>query len=950
MSTKKSGKEVLKSKKEAENSIRARKGLQPKKTPIKKKSRDEISDDSEGFDSGDSMKDFVVDSDADEEEMEESEEMESEEEEEEEPKLNNNDSDSDSDGNSNVDSNVDSNSNSNSNASTPQKRPPTSLSPPPSSPIINKKRSKHFPTPKPSSLVDLSSDSPSDFIDLTSDTPPVSKKEILDLTNPRNSTGNAWVKKTKSKKSVLTKKQKDELNNQEFDEDGFAILQKSDSEQDEDDMSSEESDSGEDKNLREAETVLQSVKNLSNEIVLKCSEWTSSSKTVSDGALSLLFGSGSTWIKANDITKYCNNLKLADYQVVGVNWLIMLSRLEFRGGGVNGILGDEMGLGKTVQTIAFLSWFRENGGLADNSKNSTKTSKKSKILEDSDDEETSTQVKKRQNLKPHLIVVPASVLDNWERELEKFAPDFVVVKYHGSLDERRELQWLLKKSSAFSSDNVERLDVVLTSFSYFSSEKADDRNFLRKLNFTYMIIDEAHCLKNPTGARYKNLDRFKTERRILLTGTPVQNNPKELMSLLCFLMPFFKQPKSKGWSDEQGGNDGGARILNYFVELSKVQSGEEEGKKKAYAKLKNLMAPFVLRRKKEIALKQMLPSKTSKLELVPFCPSSKTLYNSILTDHAAHLSGEKKMKENEAKNVFFNLRKAANNPLLLRTRWKEEEDVKYLIKWTMANNYFGTDHSLTDDLVRSQLASMSDFLIHSMCLDIIQDNNSMKDKLERFTLMETDMFVSPKLERLRTMLPKLVKEGHRVLLFSQWTMCMDILECLLNSLGMKFFRLDGSTDIKERQDMIDEFNEDESISVFLLSTRAGGMGINLTAADTVIIHDLDFNPTVDLQAEDRCHRIGQTRPVTVYKLVTEGSVDEKIYEMQERKKLMIGDVLNEGQGNQSNAKKKKEEVQDISMLVAQALNKFIEEKGQTPVKEKEKKGGDILEEIASPEL
>ena len=245
---------------------------------------------------------------------------------------------------------------------------------------------------------------------------------------------------------------------------------------------------------------------------------------------------------------------------------------------------------------------------------------------------------------------------------------------------------------------------------------------------------------------------------------------------------------------------------------------------------------------------------------------------------------------------------------------------------------------------------MSDFLIHSMCLDIIQDNNSMKDKLERFTLMETDMFVSPKLERLRTMLPKLVKEGHRVLLFSQWTMCMDILECLLNSLGMKFFRLDGSTDIKERQDMIDEFNEDESISVFLLSTRAGGMGINLTAADTVIIHDLDFNPTVDLQAEDRCHRIGQTRPVTVYKLVTEGSVDEKIYEMQERKKLMIGDVLNEGQGNQSNAKKKKEEVQDISMLVAQALNKFIEEKGQTPVKEKEKKGGDILEEIASPEL
>ena len=186
---------------------------------------------------------------------------------------------------------------------------------------------------------------------------------------------------------------------------------------------------------------------------------------------------------------------------------------------------------------------------------------------------------------------------------------------------------------------------------------------------------------------------------------------------------------------------------------------------------------------------------------------------------------------------------------------------------------------------------MSDFGIHSMALELIHQNKAMSDKLGKFTLMEDDMFVSPKLTKLRSLLPSLVSDGHRILLFSQWTSCLDILECLLNSISMKFFRLDGQTTIAERQDMIDEFNSDLTIPVFLLSTRAGGMGINLTAADTCIIHDLDFNPTVDLQAEDRCHRIGQKRPVNVYKLVVEGSVDDQIYEMQERKKVRVEGVF-----------------------------------------------------------
>jgi len=138
--------------------------------------------------------------------------------------------------------------------------------------------------------------------------------------------------------------------------------------------------------------------------------------------------------------------------------------------------------------------------------------------------------------------------------------------------------------------------------------------------------------------------------------------------------------------------------------------------------------------------------------------------------------------------------------------------------------------------------------------------------LERYCLKEDDLYSSAKMIRLRSLIPQLIQDGHRILMFSQWTMCLDILEAFLDSLSLKYLRLDGQTQIVERQNMIDEFNRNDSIPLFLLSTRAGGMGINLTAADVCILHDLDFNPFNDLQAEDRCHRIGQKKPVTVIKV------------------------------------------------------------------------------------
>jgi hypothetical protein len=180
------------------------------------------------------------------------------------------------------------------------------------------------------------------------------------------------------------------------------------------------------------------------------------------------------------------------------------------------------------------------------------------------------------------------------------------------------------------------------------------------------------------------------------------------------------------------------------------------------------------------------------------------------------------------------------------------------------------------------------------------------------------------------MIPDLVAKGHRILLFSQWQMTLDLLVALVRSLDLKYFRLDGSTLIAERQGMIDEFNKNPDIPIFLITTRAGGMGINLTAADTVILHDLDFNPTMDEQAQDRCHRIGQKKPVTVYKLVTAGTVDKNIYDIQLNKTSVNSAITEDLDGNSKEAKKKTD--QEISKLVADALHQFLDNPNQEEAK------------------
>ena len=470
---------------------------------------------------------------------------------------------------------------------------------------------------------------------------------------------------------------------------------------------------------------------------------------------------------------------------------------------------------------------------------------------------------------------------------------------------------------------VQHLDVVLTTYSYFSSENKTDRNFLRKFQFDYMIVDEGHTLKNAKGLRYKNLNKFKTSHRLLLTGTPVQNSPKELMSLLCFLMPLFegkkKASKKRRGHDDDDDDDGGERMLEYFVQLEGGSGNDDD---RAYRKLKQLFAPFVLRRKKDTVLSQIMPPTKREVELVPLEESARLIYNNILSSHLKARAKKTNAAADAAlqQHLFTSLRKAANHPLLLRTRHKEESEKHSLAQLLMNYGYFGNDASLTLTLVKEELEKFSDYDIHCACEEMIGENPARREHLERYTLMQDDLFSSSKFVRLREILPKLIGKGHRILIFSQWTKVLDLMLNLMEALEISVLRLDGSTAVSERQGLIDKFNNDQSIPVFLLSTRAGGMGLNLTAADVCILHDLDFNPFNDLQAEDRCHRIGQKKPVTIIKMVTQGTVDEDIYSIQERKTSM-NEAIMEETGKKNN--KKSKETEEKCTIVQAAVENFL---------------------------
>uniref|UniRef100_A0A7I4YDG9 SWI/SNF-related matrix-associated actin-dependent regulator of chromatin subfamily A containing DEAD/H box 1 homolog n=1 Tax=Haemonchus contortus TaxID=6289 RepID=A0A7I4YDG9_HAECO len=509
---------------------------------------------------------------------------------------------------------------------------------------------------------------------------------------------------------------------------------------------------------------------------------------------------------------------LHEYQQVGLNWLVMMHEKGF-----NCILGDEMGLGKTIQVIAFIAYLKE------------------------------TNVRG-----PHLIVVPSSTIENWMAEFVKWCPKVRLLTYYGSQEERRQLRHMAKKGK-------ENIDVILTTYNMISS-KHDDKKFFKNFSIHYVIYDEGHMLKNCSTDRYRNLMRVKGKRKVLMTGTPLQNNLIELISLIYFVMTHIF---TKYCEDI-------AQLLQHFKQQGPALESGSLYQKDRIEQAKMILQPYMLRRLKAQVLGH-LPEKHEEVIEVEMLESQKELYEDVL-DSVRGVDGD----TNNAYGALMRLRQAANHPLLRRVQYTDSLLDK--LAKTLCAKEKPYEKKRWED-VADDLSYQSDFQIHQIC----EKFRSTK----KFLLSEDLALESGKCHELDKLLPKIKEKGDKVLIFSQFTSMLDILEVYLRIRQYLYRRLDGSTPVMDRQEMINEFNNDPELCVFLLSTRAGGLGINLTSANHIILHDIDFNPYNDKQAEDRCHRMGQEKEVYVTRLVSKDTVEADIHCLA-RKKLQLEKAVTDG--------------------------------------------------------
>lgn len=531
---------------------------------------------------------------------------------------------------------------------------------------------------------------------------------------------------------------------------------------------------------------------------------------------------------------FTQDLQLKNYQIVGINWLNLLYSNN-----LSCILADEMGLGKTCQVIAFMAHLK----------------------------------KLNRQKGPHLVVVPSSTLENWLREFKKFCPDIIVQAYYGSQAEREELRYELRSTE---------YDVLVTTYN-LASGSSNDFKFLKNNNFDMVVYDEGHMLKNSNSERYTRLMKLKGKFRLLLTGTPLQNNLKELVSLLAFMLPHLFEEKRE---DLQS-------IFNQKVEVHSDENYNPLLSVQAISKAKTMMTPFVLRRKKEQVLKH-LPQKLQTIETCQLTPSQRHIYDEYMNQgKATRLERErrklfggveaKEARKTSAANVLMSLRKAALHPLLFRKHYSTSDLSKMAKLITNEPEYADANsHYIFEDM-----EVLSDYELGNLC-------RKFPKTLGNYVLKDEHYLDSGKVQQLSKILDAIIGKGEKVLLFSLFTQMLDILEKVLSIFKIKFLRLDGQTSVENRQDIIDTFYEDDTIPVFLLSTRAGGFGINLVAANNVIIFDQSFNPHDDKQAEDRAHRVGQTSEVMVTRLISQDTVEENILQLAQNKLQLDQSISNEG--------------------------------------------------------
>ncbi|KAL3096922.1 hypothetical protein niasHS_002638 [Heterodera schachtii] len=464
---------------------------------------------------------------------------------------------------------------------------------------------------------------------------------------------------------------------------------------------------------------------------------------------------------------FIKNGEMRDYQVRGLNWLIQLEHNR-----INGILADEMGLGKTLQTIAVLGFLKHY---------------------------------KHQN-GPFLIIVPKSTLQNWDNEFKRWCPSITTCCLIGDQEARTKIiqeQILPHKFEAL----VTSYEMVLKTTSV-----------LKKFMWRYLVIDEAHRIKNEKSKLSEMVRLLKSKNRLLITGTPLQNNLHELWALLNFLLP-------EKFSDAE-------HFDSMFTEDHVLGQQNLD----LVARLHQILKPFLLRRLKSDVEKSLLPKKELKV-YVGMSKMQREWYTKILMKDLEILNASGKLEKARLMNILMHLRKCSNHP--------------YLFDGAEPGPPYTTDKHLVEN-----------------CGKMI-----LLDKL----------------------LSRLKEQGSRVLIFSSMARMLDVLEDYCWWRSYHYCRLDGNTPHEERQKSIDEFNAPNSEKfVFMLTTRAGGLGINLATADVVIIYDSDWNPQVDLQAMDRAHRIGQTKQVRIFRFITENTVDERIIEKAEMKLRLDNIVIQQG--------------------------------------------------------
>jgi len=508
--------------------------------------------------------------------------------------------------------------------------------------------------------------------------------------------------------------------------------------------------------------------------------------------------------------------ELRSYQQEGVNWLNFLNKYH-----LHGILCDDMGLGKTLQTLCIVASDHHN-----RAEEFAKTG--------------SPDVRRL----PSLIVCPPTLSGHWQMEINTYAPFLTCTAYVGPPADRARLQ-----------DQLGKTDIVITSYDICRN----DADILTAMNWNYLVLDEGHLIKNPRAKVTMAVKRLLSNHRLILSGTPIQNNVLELWSLFDFLMPGFLGTE-KVFLDRFAKPIAASRY-------SKSSSKEQEAGALAIEALHKQVLPFLLRRLKEEVLDD-LPPKILQNYYCDLSELQKKLFEDFTKKEGKTLAEKASAGDKEAKQHIFQalqyMRKLCNSPaLVMKEGHKQyEETQKFLAK---------SGSSLRDPVHAPKLTALRDLLVDCG----IGNEPSSENEVTTET-----SYVSP----------------HRALIFCQMKEMLDmvqndVLKKMLPS--VQFLRMDGSVDASKRQDIVNKFNSDPSYDCLLLTTSVGGLGLNLTGADTVIFVEHDWNPQKDLQAMDRAHRIGQKKVVNVYRLITRGTLEEKIMSLQRFKIDVASTVVNQ---------------------------------------------------------